>query len=342
MTTYKDSGVDIDVAEKAKARIKELVKGTLNSSSFVRPGFFCGGIKLDTKGFKSPVLMLSADGVGTKLMIAKLMNRYDTVGFDLVNHCANDILTSGAKPLFFLDYIASERINPEVASALVGGVADACKKLGITLAGGETAQMPGVYVKGEHDLAGVIGGLVEESDVIDGSSISAGDALIGVSSSGLHTNGYSLARKVLFEIAGLKVGDFVPELNSAVGDALLSPHREYVSVFSVLSSKVKVKGISHITGGGMTDNIPRILPSGLGVNIILGNWQVPPIFDIIQKKGNVPDDDMLRTFNMGIGIVFVVDKREAASALAVLVKNKEKAWIIGEVVEGKGVSYVEG
>ncbi|MBI3034185.1 phosphoribosylformylglycinamidine cyclo-ligase [Candidatus Woesearchaeota archaeon] len=341
MTTYKDSGVDIDVAEKAKARIKELVKGTLTADSFVKPGFFCGGIRLNLNKYREPVLMLSADGVGTKLMVARMMNKYDTVGIDLVNHCANDILTSGAKPLFFLDYIASGKIDQDIAPEIVKGVAEACKKLGITLAGGETAQMPGVYVKGENDIAGVIGGLVEESEIIDGSRIAEGDALIGVASTGLHTNGYSLARKVLFEMAGYKPGDYIKELNSTIGEALLEPHREYVGMFLGLEKKFIIKGIAHITGGGITDNLPRILPEGVGAKIITKNWEVPPIFRLLQKKGGIPDSDMMRTFNMGIGIILAVDKRDAAGMLAKLRQMKEKAWIIGETASGNGVKYAE-
>ncbi len=342
MATYRDSGVDIDLADKAKSQIKEYVKSTFTSDSVQNAGFFCGGIKLDLKGYKEPVLMASTDGVGTKMMIARMMNKYDTVGIDLVNHSANDLLTSGAKPLIFLDYIASEKIIPEVSAEIVRGIASACKKLGIVLVGGETAQMPGVYVKGETDLAGTIVGIVDKSEIINGSSIKDGDVLIGISSNGLHTNGYSLARKILFSDCGYNAEDYSSELNVKIGDALLEPHREYVTAVFELMKKVKIKGIAHITGGGITDNLPRILPEGLGAKISMGTWEILPVFRLIQKKGNVPESDMLRTFNMGIGLVIAVEKSDLSSAMEILGRIGEKSWVIGSVVKGSGVNYVKG
>ncbi len=342
MTTYSEAGVDIDLADKAKAKIKQYVKETYTKDSVLDAGFFCGGIRLDLKQYKEPVLMLGNDGVGTKMVIARMMNKYDTVGIDLVNHCANDVLASGAKPLFFLDYIASEKIVPEVAAGIVKGIAAACKKLGVVLVGGETAQMPGVYVKGETDLAGTMGGMVDRHEIIDGREISEGDVLIGIASTGLHTNGYSLARKILLDDCSYKVNDFIKELDSRLGDALLAPHREYVTTVFQLKAHIAIKGIAHITGGGMTDNLPRILPNGLGARISLGTWEMLPIFRLLQEKGNVPEAEMLHTFNMGVGLIIAVDRKEAARALVRLRQEKEKAWIIGEVVKGAGVKYVQG
>lgn len=341
MTTYSEAGVDIGLAEKAKQSIKQIVRETYTEQSVLDAGFFCGGIKLDVKQYREPVLMLGNDGVGTKMVIARMMNKYNTVGIDLVNHCANDVLASGAKPLFFLDYIASEKIVPDVAAEIVKGIAAACKKLGVVLVGGETAQMPGVYVKGETDLAGTMGGIVDRHEIIDGSAISEGDVIIGIASTGLHTNGYSLARKILFDDCGCKVDDYIEELGSKLGEALLVPHREYVTTVFELKKQIKIKGIAHITGGGMTDNLPRILPDGLGARISPGTWEVLPIFRLLQEKGNVPEDDMLRTFNMGVGLIIAVGKNDAASALVRLRQAKEKAWVIGEVVQGKGVKYEE-
>ncbi len=332
MATYRDSGVDIDLAENAKSRIKEYVKSTYTANSVQNAGFFCGGIKLNLKDYKEPVLMASTDGVGTKMMVARMMNKFDTVGIDLVNHSANDLLTSGAKPLIFLDYIASEKIDPLIASELVKGIAAACKKLNIVLVGGETAQMPGVYVKGETDLAGTIVGVVDKPEIIDGSSIRDGDVIIAVASNGLHTNGYSLARKVLLQ--AFKINDYVDEIGSTIGEALLAPHIEYVSVFNEIKKIARIKGIAHITGGGMTDNIPRILPEGFSASINLSSWEVPPLFKLIQSKGDIPADDMLRTFNMGVGMVFVVGKEDAHKVV-----SGKKAWIIGEIGYGEGVLY---
>ncbi|MBI2133137.1 phosphoribosylformylglycinamidine cyclo-ligase [Candidatus Woesearchaeota archaeon] len=342
MATYKDSGVDIDAADSAKELIKGYVRSTFTKDSINNAGFFCGGIKLDLGGYNDPVLMASTDGVGTKMMIARMMNRFDTVGFDLVNHSANDLITSGAKPLIFLDYIASEMVDPKIASELVKGVAAACKKLGMVLVGGETAQMPGVYVKGETDLAGTIVGIVEKSGIIDGSSIKEGDSLVGIASNGLHTNGYSLARKILFDHCGFGVNDYFAELGGSLGDVLLEPHRDYVSTIFELSAVVKIKGIAHITGGGITDNLPRILPKGLGAVISTNSWVVPHVFRFLQEKGDVHFDDMFRTFNMGIGIIVVVDKSDVPVIVDRLKRMGEKSCIMGSVVRGKGVSYVEG
>lgn len=339
MTTYSESGVDISLAEKAKQRIKQIVRETYTDASVLDAGFFCGGIKLDVKQYREPVLMLGNDGVGTKMVIARMMNKYDTVGIDLVNHCANDVLASGAKPLFFLDYIASEKIMPDVASEIVKGIAAACKKLGVVLVGGETAQMPGVYVKGETDLAGTMGGIVDRHEIIDGSTIEEGDVLLGIASTGLHTNGYSLARKILFDDCSYKVDDYIKELGGRLGDALLVPHREYVTTVFELKKQIKIKGIAHITGGGITDNLPRILPDGLGAKIVPGSWEVLPVFRLLQEKGNVPEEDMLRTFNMGVGLIIAVGKKDSEGALAKLRQMSEKAGIIGEVVRGKGVRY---
>lgn len=335
MTTYRDAGVDIDAADAVKSRIRELAMSTFSDAAFVKAGFFCGGVKVPV--MKEPVLMLSNDGVGTKMIVARMAGRYGSVGVDLVHACANDLVTCGAKPLFFLDYIASERVDGRVSVEIVSGIAKACRDLGIVLVGGETAQMPGVYVKGEVDVAGTVGGFVERSEVIDGSSIAEGDVLIGVASSGLHTNGYSLARKVLLEKFGLE--EKVPALNETLADVLLEPHAEYVSL--VLEMRGVLKGVAHITGGGLTDNVPRIIPEGLGTRIVLGSWDVLPVFSLIQSEGSVPMDGMLRAFNMGVGLVVAVG-RESAARVLFDIRRKRKAWIIGEVVKGEGVEFVKG
>jgi phosphoribosylformylglycinamidine cyclo-ligase len=299
---------------------------------------FGGGINLKALKEKEPILILSADGVGTKMMIAEMAGKYDTVGMDLVHHCTNDILTSGAKPIFFLDYIAASKLKPEIMLEIVRGVSTACKNLGIALAGGETAEMPDVYFDGRYELAGVIGGIVESGNVIDCSKIAEGDVLIGLASNGLHTNGYSLARKIFFKDNKCKASDYVEELGETLGASLLKVHREYSTLLLPLVEKKLVKGLAHITGGGFKKNIGRIMPEGLGVEI-KENWPVPPIFKLIEKLGNVPKEDMRQTFNNGIGMVAIVAKDNAKKAISLI---GEKTYVIGKVVNGEGIKYVDG
>jgi phosphoribosylformylglycinamidine cyclo-ligase len=287
------------------------------------------------------VLVSSADGVGTKLRLAFMTGVHDTIGVDLVNHCVNDILVQGAQPLFFLDYLATGRLNPDVAVQIVEGLARACRDTGCALLGGETAEMPGFYADGEYDLAGFIVGGVPRARLIDGSRIRAGDVLIGLPSSGLHTNGYSLARRIAFEIAGLTPRSIVPELQVPLGDALLVPHRCYLRVIQPLLDSGWLKGMAHITGGGITDNLPRVLPDGVHARVDRGSWRVPPIFGWLQSTGRVPDADMLRTFNMGIGLILVCGREDATAVLAALAAAGEHGAIrIGDVrAGGKGVEY---
>ncbi|MBN2454089.1 phosphoribosylformylglycinamidine cyclo-ligase [Candidatus Woesearchaeota archaeon] len=337
MTTYKDAGVDIATKEKAIESIKEYSKSTFTevSASSSTMFKFGGGIDISKLEEKDPMIILSTDGVGTKMMVAEMMNKWDTVGLDIVHHSVNDILTSGARPLFFLDYIASAKLDSVILVEIVKGISKACKALSIVMAGGETAEMPGVYEKGRYELVGTIGGVVDRGNIIDSSKIKEGDALIGLASNGLHTNGYSLARKILFEDNSHKPDDKLEELGETVGEALLKPHREYASIVLPLIKKRIVKGIAHITGGGFPSNIPRVIPKGLGVEIKEG-WPVPPIFTLLQNLGKVPEDDMKKTFNMGIGMVLIVTKEDAKKAIEEL----KEGTIIGKVVKGEGVNYV--
>ena len=299
---------------------------------------------LDAAGLADPVLVASADGVGTKLRIAFLTGTHRTIGIDLVNHCVNDILVQGAEPLFFLDYLATGRLNPDVAVEIVEGLSTACRENGCALLGGETAEMPGFYADGEYDVAGFIVGAVARERLIDGRSIRAGDALIGLPSSGLHTNGYSLARRIAFDIAGLRVGSHLPELAVTIGEALLEPHRSYLPVIRPLLSSVLIKGMAHITGGGITDNLPRILPEGTSAVIDRARWQVPAIFQWLQRTGDVPDEDMLRTFNMGIGLIVACEDAHADRVIDDLARAGEPAAArIGRVVSGtNGIEYRAG
>lgn len=340
-TTYKEAGVDISTADYAKNLIKKHVRETFNKNVLVDVGLFGGILSInELKNYKHPALVLSMDGVGTKTVIASMMNKWDTVGMDIVNHSVNDILVQGAKPLFFLDYIASDKLSPEIVEQIVKGLSIACKKLGIVLVGGETAQMPRVYSKNQYDIVGCIGGIVEKSQIINGLKIKEGDVVIGLASSGLHTNGYSLARYVLFEKNKLKASDYRKELNGTIGNALLEPHREYASVILPLLRETEITGMAHITGGGFYDNIPRMIPKNLGVEIYKNNWEIPPIFSLIKKSGNIDDKEMYHVFNMGIGLVIIADKKDSEKILALLNKNV-KAYVIGRVVKGDGVKIKE-
>jgi phosphoribosylformylglycinamidine cyclo-ligase len=289
------------------------------------------------------VLVASADGVGTKLKVAFLANRHHTVGIDLVNHCVNDILVQGAEPLFFLDYLATGRLSPKVAEAVVGGMAAACRDSGCALLGGETAEMPGMYADGEYDLAGFIVGVVDRERLINGRTIAVGDVLVGVPSSGLHTNGYSLARRIVFETLGLGVESHVPELSTTVGEALLEPHRSYLHLIQPILDGGRVKGMAHITGGGITDNLPRILPHGTAAVVDAKSWTVPPLFRWLQQSGRVPSDDMMRTFNMGIGLIIVTTPHQSEALIEELAaRGGHDARVIGEIVPGEppSVSYI--
>ena len=297
--------------------------------------------RLSSQGLDDPVLVASADGVGTKLRVAFLTGVHTTIGRDLVNHCVNDILVQGAEPLFFLDYLATGRLDPDVAVQIVQGLADACRENGCALLGGETAEMPGFYADGEYDVAGFIVGAVSRSRLIDGKTIAPGDVLIGLPSSGLHTNGYSLARQVAFEVAGLRPSDRVNELGRTIGEALLVPHRSYLQVVRPLLRGGLIKGMAHITGGGITENLPRILPAGMHASIDRAAWQVPALFRWLQRAGSVPDDDMLRTFNMGIGLIIACSRNDATEMIdALSAAGEPQAVQIGEVRSGgEGVAY---
>src|SRR5919201_1666860 len=315
---YKQSGVDIDAGNEVVRRIRGLARGTATPGVLSDLGSFGGLFHLGAQPRRDPVLVSSADGVGTKLRVAFMTGVHDTVGVDLVNHCVNDILVQGAEPLFFLDYLATGRLEPDVAVTIVEGLARACRENGCALLGGETAEMPGFYGDGEYDLAGFIVGVVERERLIDGSRVAPGDVLIGVPSSGLHTNGYSLARRVVFEHLRLDVGSYVPELSRTVGDALLEPHRSYLPIVQPMLDGGRIKGMAHITGGGITDNLPRVLPHGTAAIVDRSSWQVPPIFTWLQRSGNVPADDMMRTFNMGIGLIIVTAKEQAEALISEL------------------------
>jgi phosphoribosylformylglycinamidine cyclo-ligase len=332
---YKASGVDIDAGNEAVRRIRGLARSTFTPGVLSDIGSFGGLFQLDTRRWSQPVLVSSADGVGTKLKVAFLANRHDTIGADLVNHCVNDILVQGAEPLFFFDYLGTGKLAPAVAEQIVSGMARACRENGCALLGGETAEMPGFYADGEYDVAGFIVGIVDRPRVIDGRSIRAGDVLIGVPSSGLHTNGYSLARRIAFDHLGLTVDSTVDALGQSVGDVLLTTHRSYLEVVRPLLSTGSIKGMAHITGGGITDNLPRVLPDGTMALVDLQSWRVPPVFEWLQRSGGVPQDDMLRTFNMGIGLVLVVARDQSAAVLDALAGQGERdARVIGEIAPG--------
>jgi phosphoribosylformylglycinamidine cyclo-ligase len=338
---YRSSGVDIDAGNETVLRIRSLARGTFTPGVLSEIGSFGGLFHDGAAGHQDPVLVASADGVGTKLKVAFLANRHDTVGADLVNHCVNDILVQGASPLFFLDYLATGRLAPDVAEQVVSGMARACRENGCALLGGETAEMPGFYADGEYDLAGFIVGAVERNRLVTGSTLVPGDVLIGLPSTGLHTNGYSLARRIVFDRLGLRVDSHVEELGTTIGDALLAVHRSYRSAVQPLLDRQLAKGLAHITGGGITENLPRIFPDGIGAEIDRSSWDVPPLFRFLQHAGEVADDEMFRAFNMGIGLIVACDARYANEALHMLHAAGEKdATMIGGVVEGRGVSYV--
>lgn len=329
MPTYKESGVDIDAGEELVGRIKPLVRSTFDKNVITDIGMFGAFYRAKFGGVRNPVLVTSVDGVGTKLKIAFAMGRHHTVGQDLVNHCTNDILVCGAKPLYFLDYFATGKLSPDVGEKVIQGFVKACKENGCSLVGGETAEMPGIYANGEYDLAGTIIGVVDEKKIVNGKKIRQGDVLIGLPSTGLHTNGYSLARKVLLE--RYSINEYFDDLGTTLGDALLWVHRSYFKTIYPMLRKVEIKGMSHITGGGIVGNTMRVLPKGLGLRIDWEAWTRPALFKMIQTTGNVPEDDMRRTFNLGIGLILVAAKTKADTLLSMLRKKKEYPVVMGEV-----------
>lgn len=332
--TYTDAGVSIDAANSAVERIKELARGTFNERTLSEIGSFGGMFDAAFPQMKSPVLVASADGVGTKLKIAFLTKRHDTVGRDLVNHCVNDILVQGARPLFFLDYVATGKLSPEVITSVVEGVARGCRENGCALLGGETAEMPGFYSEGEYDIAGFIVGVVDREKAIDGRGIEPGDVLLSLPSDGLHTNGYSLARKLFFDVAGMKPETHVERLGMSVGEALLAPHKSYLRPLDALLDTGEIKGLAHITGGGLLENIPRILPEGASVEISRGAWSAPEIFSLMRELGNVEEREMFRTFNMGVGMVIVCAPKDADAIKSHVESAGEKCDEIGRVTKG--------
>jgi phosphoribosylformylglycinamidine cyclo-ligase len=334
---YQHSGVNIDEADRAVASIRTMARRTFSPAVLTDIGSFGGGYLL--KGYKDPVLVSSADGVGTKLKLAFMTGQHSTVGEDLVNHCVNDIAVQGAVPLFFLDYFAVGKLDAKVAARVVSGIARGCRNNGCALIGGETAEMPGMYLPGEYDLAGFIVGVVERKRMLTGKTIRAGDVLIGLPSTGLHTNGFSLARKLLFEVAGHRTDTRVEELGGSLAQELMKIHRSYLKPLRALHDGGLLKGAAHITGGGITDNTPRVLPKGLGVRIDVGSWPVLPMFQLLRKIGNIPEQDWRRTFNLGIGMILVVSKRDLPAAAKKLKSLRERWYQIGEVIRGSGVVY---
>ena len=339
---YKDAGVNIDAANEAVSKIKELVKRTFNDQVLSNIGLFGGLFQIDLHGIEEPVLVSSIDGVGTKIKLAIMANKHDTVGVDLVSHCVNDILVQGAKPLIFLDYIAMGKLNPSTIIEIVKGLTLGCGQAGCALIGGETAEMPDIYNPYDYDLVGTIVGIVDRKKIIDGSNIQVGDIIIGLSSSGLHTNGYSLARKICFEIAGLKLEDMLPGTNQTVYDALMRPHYCYSKIMQIVMKLVDVRGMAHITGGGITENLPRILPEGIGAEIDLSTWEVPPLFRFLKEAGNVEDMEMLRVFNMGIGLLFIIPENHLPKVLKAFDQAGVTGHIVGKTIQGERKVYYKG
>jgi phosphoribosylformylglycinamidine cyclo-ligase len=333
--TYADAGVDLSRGDRAKERIKFLAQKTFNRNVLGGIGGFGGLFRLDSQRWKNPILVSSADGVGTKLKVAFELGLHQTVGADLVNHCVNDIAVQGATPLFFLDYLATGELNPDVVESVVSGLADACRANGCALIGGETAQMPGFYKDGEYDLAGFIVGAVDRDKLVTGVGIKAGDVLIGMPSTGLHTNGYSLARKLLFEVGGYKPTQYVTAIREKAGAALLRTHRSYLHVIQKLVTAGMTTGMAHITGGGITENLPRILPKAVTAQVEIGSWPVLPIFEHLRELGNVPQEEMMRTFNMGIGLIAAIPAAKFTRAKNLLDRAEEKFYVIGRVVKGE-------
>jgi len=334
--TYADAGVDIDKADRLVSTIKKIAHQTPRSGVISGIGGFGGLFSLDTADLENPVLVSSTDGVGTKLKIAFMTGKHDTVGIDLVAMCVNDILVQGAKPLFFLDYLSMGKLNTDIASDVIKGIGEGCKQAGCALIGGETAEMPGFYGKDEYDLAGFAVGVVDRNKIVDGTAVGAGNQLIGISSSGLHSNGYSLVRKICFEILKLKIDAHIPELGRTIGEELLIPTRIYSPIVHGMMRDLPVLGLAHITGGGIVDNTLRVIPESCSIKLRKGSWDVPPVFHFLQQAGRISETEMIRTFNNGIGMVVVVPEDAARKVLERLAAMNEKAFAIGEVVERKG------
>ncbi|MNW36688.1 Phosphoribosylformylglycinamidine cyclo-ligase [compost metagenome] len=340
---YKNAGVDIAAGNEAVERMKKHVKRTFRPEVMTDLGGFGALFGLNKDKYEEPVLVSGTDGVGTKLKIAFAMDKHDTIGIDAVAMCVNDIVVQGAEPLFFLDYLACDKVIPEKIEAIVSGIAEGCSESGCALIGGETAEMPGMYAEGEYDIAGFTVGVVDKSKIVNGSSITAGDTVIGLASSGVHSNGFSLVRKLLLEQSGYSLKDSLPELGGEVlGDVLLTPTKLYVKPVLSLLEQVKVKGMAHITGGGFIENIPRVLPDGVNVEVDYGTWPILPIFSLLQEKGNVSNRDMFTTFNMGIGLVIVVAKEQEEASLAALRAAGENPYVIGRVTEGDRIVTFKG
>jgi phosphoribosylformylglycinamidine cyclo-ligase len=334
-SSYKEAGVDIDKADAFIKSIRPLVKSTYRTGVLGEIGAFGGLFHLGGEKYRDPVLVSATDGVGTKIKIAILMDRHDTIGIDLVAMCANDIIVHGATPLFFLDYLAMGKLAPAAAIQIIEGVTHGCRLARCSLIGGETAEMPGIYQPGDYDLAGFVVGVVERDQIIDGSEVAVGHRIIGIASSGLHSNGYSLVRQVLFERHSFKVSDEIPQLGGPLGEELLKPTRIYVETVLNILRDFSISGISHITGGGLTDNVPRILPKSCQAVIHWGSWPVPPIFPFLQEKGNIPPEEMRRTFNNGIGLALVLDDKGVDEVLQRLEALGEQGYVIGEIVARK-------
>jgi len=339
---YKAAGVDIDAGNEAVNRMKAHVKRTMRPEVATLLGGFGGGFRLDTSKYKNPVLVSGADGVGTKLKLAFLTDRHDTIGIDAVAMCVNDIVVMGAEPLFFLDYLATGKVNPAVIEEVIKGVADGCVQAGCTLIGGETAEMPGMYHEGEYDIAGFAVGVVEDGQMIDGSRVAVGDVLVGLSSSGIHSNGYSLVRKLFFEDGGYDQQHIFPEIGRPLGEELLTPTRIYVKSVLALRDQFDLRAIAHITGGGFLENIPRVLPTGTAAAITGGTWTIPAVFEVMKRLGTISTHDLYRTFNMGIGMVLVVPAEQAEAVVAAANELGETAQIIGKIVPGEQDVQLQG
>lgn len=334
---YKKAGVDIAAGNEAVERMKKHVQTTMRPEVLTELGGFGALFGLDKSKYEEPVLVSGTDGVGTKLKLAFAMDKHDTIGIDAVAMCVNDIVVQGAEPLFFLDYLACDKVIPTKIEAIVKGVSDGCVQAGCALIGGETAEMPGMYSAGEYDIAGFSVGIVDRKNIIDGTQIKSGDVVLGLASSGVHSNGFSLVRKLLLEEQGMKLGDQVTELGGTLGETLLTPTKIYVRTILSMMKKVRIKGLSHITGGGFIENIPRVLPTNVNVQIEMGSWPVLPIFNLLKKVGNISHDDLYRTFNMGIGMVVIVAEEDAEEALRLSASLGEQAYRIGRVTEGSRV-----
>lgn len=328
--SYRDAGVYIDQADRAVGAIRKMARATFTKGVLTEIGSFGGCFALPK--MREPVLVSSVDGVGTKLKVAFATGRHDTIGEDLVNHCVNDIAVQGAKPLFFLDYLATGKLEADVAVQIVSGIARGCRANGCSLIGGETAEMPGMYARGEYDIAGTIVGAVEKSRILTGTKVLVGDVLVALPSTGLHTNGYSLARKLLFDVAGMKIDSLVPGVGTVLADELLKVHRSYLKAITTLVDAGAIAGAAHITGGGITDNLPRTLPKGMAASIDTASWQVPPLFQLLRSIGQVPENDWRRTFNLGVGLIAVIPRRKSDGALGALRAAGETPWVIGEVI----------